>query len=102
MSVNEAVIDSEVNNAPRVASMVTDSDSIQYFIFVEQTVLFEVSSLPLALFLMFSCYYVFHVDYPPKALGLFYFFQDYILGHPDSLKRPTTYLAVISDLNNHL
>ena len=99
--MSKAVADSEVSNIPRVAAMVAD-DQVQYFIFVEKTVLFEVSSLPLALFLMFSCYYTYHVEYPPKALGLLYFFQDYILGHPDSLKRPSTYLAVMSDLSNHL
>ncbi len=101
MAVNDAACDAECNNAPRIAAMVGD-EKVQYYIFVEQTVLFEVSSLPIALFLMFSCYYAFHVQYPPKALALLYFLQDYILGHPDSLKRPSSYVAVMSDLNKHL
>ena len=69
----------------RIAAMVGD-EKVQY---LEQTVVFDVSSL-----LMFSCYYAYHIQYPPKALGLFYFFQDHILGHPE---RPSTYLAVMSD-----
>ncbi len=98
MTVSGALSDSEISNAaPRIAAMVGD-EKVQYFIFVEQTVVFDVSSLPIALFLMFSCYYAYHIQYPPKALGLFYFFQDHILGHPDSFKRPSTYLAVMSDL----
>ena len=50
--------------------------------------------------IMFSCYYIFNLEYPKPAQNVFSFFlQDYILSFPDSLKRPSTYLAVVSDIN---
>ena len=49
-----------------------------------------------ALFLMFSAYYVFNLDYH-KQRRMYSFFQDYILGYPDSFKRPSPYITVVSD-----
>lgn len=61
---------------------------------MEESVLCEVSSLQLALFLMFCAYYVFNFEYPKKALEIFYFLQDYILSYPDS------YISVDSDIKH--
>lgn len=84
-------------NSPRVATFVGD-ESIQYFILVEQTVLCQSRSLQYALFLTFSSYYVFHLEYPKPIRNVMFFFQDYILSYPDSLRRPATYLATASDI----
>ena len=75
--------------------------SRQYFVLMEQTVLCEVSSLSQALFVAFGCYYVYNLEYPPKASNIF-FFQDYLLGYPDSVKRPSSYIAVLSVIKKHL
>lgn len=87
----------EVASLPRVAAFVRD-ESIQYFIVVEQTVLCQVRSLQYALFLAFSSYYVFHLEYPKPIKNVMFFFQDYILSYPNSLRRPATYLATASDI----
>ena len=82
-------------NSPRIAAFVGE-ESIQYFILVEKTVLCQVPSLQLAiLFLAFSAYYTFHLEYPKSIM---YFLQDYVLSYPDALRRPATYLAMASDI----
>lgn len=101
ISVEDAVSSVPIRNAPRVAAMVGERN-IQYFVLMEQSVLCEVNSLSQALFVAFGCYYVFNLEYPPKASNIFFFFQDYLLGHPDSVKRPSTYIAVVSDIKKHL
>ena len=41
---------------------------------------------------------IFHLEYPKQTKNVMFFFQDYIVTHPDSMKRPGTYLAVVSDI----
>ena len=74
----------------------------QYFVLMEQSVLCQVSSLSQALFVAFGCYYVYNLEYTTKASNIFFFFQDYLLGYPDSAKRPSSYIAVLSDIKKHL
>ena len=74
----------------------------QYFIIVEQFVVCEVSSFVQALFLMFSCYYVFNLEYPKHVRNVMLFFQDYIFCHPDSESRPANYMAISSDIKRNL
>ena len=101
MSVENAITRMPTRNAPRVAAMVGESNK-QYFVLMEQSVLCEVPSLPQALFVAFGCYYVYNLEYPPKSSSIFFFFQDYLLGYPDSVKRPSSYIAVLSDIKKHL
>ena len=79
-------------NSPRVAAFVVDEsihaafvvdESIQYFILVEQTVLCQNCSLQCALFLTFSSYYVFHLEYPKPIRNVMFFFKtiSYIQAH---------------------
>ena len=84
-------------NSPRIAAFVGE-EAKQYFVIVEQRVLCQVSSFQLALFISFSAYYVFHLQYPKPIKNVMYFLQDYVLAMPDSLRRPATYLATASDL----
>ena len=83
--------------APRIAAF-----GSQYFIIVEQFVVCEVSSFSRALFVMFSCYYVFNLEYPKSVKNVMLFFQDYIFGRPDSESRPANYLAIASDIKRNL
>ena len=78
MSVEDAIQAIPLRNAPRVAAMIGES-SKQYFVLMEQTVLCEVSSLPLSLYIAFACYYVYNLEYPIKASSIFFFFKDYLL-----------------------
>lgn len=74
----------------------------QYFLLMEQSFVCEVPSLPQALYVAFGCYYMHNLEYPPKAYCLFFFFQNYLLGYSDLLKRPSSYIAVLSDIKKHL
>ena len=58
----------------------------------------QVPSFQFALFLAFSSYYVFHLEYPKAIKNVMFFLQDYILSYPDSLHWPATYLATASDI----
>ena len=82
-------------NAPRIAAIFGE-ETIQYFVIVEQRVLFQVSSFHQALFVAFSAYYVFNLAYPKQVQKLLLFLQDYVLAMPDSTKRPGT---IASDIN---
>ena len=82
----------------RIAAFVGE-ESIQYFVLVEKTVLCQVPSLQLAMFLAFSAYYAYHLEYPKPIKNVMFFLQDYVLSYPDSLRRPATYLATASDIN---
>lgn len=90
-----------LRNSPRIAMFKNDARA-QYFIVCEQFTLCELSNLKTALFYMFSAYYIFNLEYPKPAQNVFYFLQDYVLSFPDSLKRPSTYLAVLSDIKRNL
>lgn len=96
----DAVASTPIRNAPQVAVMVGENNR-QYFIIMEQKVLCEAISLAQVLFVAFSCYYIYNLEYPPKASNILFFFQDYLLGYPDSLKRPSSYIAVLSDIKKH-
>ena len=95
--MEEACRKSPVRNSPRIAAFVGD-ESTQFFIVCEQKVICKATSLQVALFLMFSSYYVFNLQYPKQVRNVFFFFQDYVLSQPDSFKRPTPYISVVSDI----
>ena len=86
-----------LRTAPRIAAFMGE-ENIQYFVLIEHRVLCQVPSLQHALYIMFSAFYVFHLEYPKQTKNVMFFFQDYIVAHPDSMKRPGTYLAVVSDI----
>lgn len=84
-------------SSPRIAAFIGE-EMIQYFVLVEQCVLSQVPSLQHALFITFSAYYIFHLEYPKPVKNAMLFFQDYVLAYPDSQRRPATYLATASDI----
>ncbi len=73
----------------------------QFFVLVEQKVLCQVPSFQFALFILFSAYYAFHLQYPRSIKNVMFFLQDYVLAYPDSMHRPATYLATASDIKKH-
>lgn len=101
VSLSCAIDKEPIRNSPRIVHL-SGEDRHQYFVVMEHKVLCEVSTLQSALFFMFCAYYVFNLEYPKKAIGMLYFFQDYILSYPDSMKRPGSYISVVSDLKNLL
>ena len=100
-SVQQACQQLPIRNQPRIAAIVGEG-STQYFVICESKVLCEVPTLQAALFTAFSAYYCFNLEYPASAKNIFCFFQDYILGHPNSNKKSGTYLATVSDIKRNL
>ena len=86
---------------PRVAAVI-GVESTEYFVLCENQVLCKVPTLRVAIFTSFSAYYCFNLEYPPNSKNIFYFMQDFVLGHPDSGKKSGLYLAVISDINRNI
>ncbi len=83
---------------PRIAAFIGEGHT-QYFIIIEKQILLEVPSIQLAIFVTFSSYYIFHLEYPKHIKNVLYFLQDYVLSLPDSGARPAVYLAAASDIN---
>lgn len=67
-------ISSEIprRNSPRIAGVVGEEMN-QYFVLVEQKVLCQVPSFQLALFVAFSAFYVFHLEYPKSVKNAMFF-----------------------------
>ena len=98
-TVNEAAQQSQ-SATPRIGAFLGEND--QYFIFIEGNVLCKVSKFPDALFLMFSAFYIFYLEYPTPVKNVMFFLQDYIYMYPDSSNRNATYLSVASDIKRNL
>ena len=88
-------------NAPRIVAF-TMADKVQYFIGVEQAILVEVGDLTAALYMWFAAFYIFNLEYDKNAKSFGWFFQDVILGLPDSNRRAASYVAIVSDLKARL
>ena len=75
-------------NQPWIAAFLDESGSkYSYVVVYEQKEFCRVSTQQLALFVTFSLYYIFNLEYPDDAKGVFLFLQDYILEQPDRSKK---------------
>ena len=90
----------EKYSAPRVV-LISSPSKMQFFVVAEKQVLGEYPCLQDALFFCFAAYYVFHVEYPSQVKNIF-FFQDFVVRHPDSHIRSGTYLATTSDIKRRM
>ena len=62
-----------VRNQPRIAAIVDDLVT-EYLLFVNKKFL-QFPSLKMVLFIVFSCYYCFNLEYPGAAKWIFFFFS---------------------------
>ena len=69
----------------------------KYYLVVENNVIFEANDCVKALFLCFSMYYVFNLEYSKPVKEFLIFIQECVLGLPDKSKKGSTYLAITSD-----
>ena len=100
-SVETACTKPPLRPQPRIAAFVGEN-SCDYFVVCEQQVMCKVPNLKTALFIAFASYYCFNLEYPTLAKNVFFFFQDYILDHPDSSKKSGGYLGVVSDIKRNI
>ena len=91
-----------VCNQPWIAALIGDSAATKYLVICEQKEIAIVSSLESALYMAFSLYYCFNLQYPEKAKWMYFFLQDYILEQPDRSVKSATYLSVTSDIKRAL
>ena len=86
---------------PRIAAFISEGRR-QYFVVAERRVVCEVPSLQDALFYTFASYYIFNLAYAKETEKILFFFQDYIILHPDSVGRTSTYLSTASDIKRNI
>ena len=91
----------EPYSSPRMVQL-SSHTKVQFFVVTESAVLSEYPSFQDALFFVFATYYIFHLQYPSQVKNVLYFFQDFIVQHPDSYDRSGTYLATTSDIKRNL
>ncbi|XP_065902672.1 uncharacterized protein [Dysidea avara] len=88
--------------APRIGGYLGVGPDDQFFVFVENMTLCQCSTLPDAIFLTFSAYYSFYLEYSTQTKSFMWFLQDYIFSYPDNTDRSASYLAVTSDIKRNL
>jgi hypothetical protein len=95
----EDIINDDGSTSPRIGFLAKTN---QYVIITEKKLLLEPSCIKDALFFLFASYYVYNLEYPQPVKNVLHFFQDFILKHPDSNDRNSTYLSVTSDIKQLL
>lgn len=89
------------SSSPRIGAYL--AGETQYFLLVEGMVLNKMETFCDAMFLLFSSYYIFHLEYPKPVKNILWFMQDYlVLYSDDSIPRSTLYLSVTSDIKRHI
>ena len=102
-SVEDVCVGTPARMAPRIACFPND-EYCSYYIFVEQEVLFSVSSFSRALMLWFTCHYVFNLEYAKQVKDVALFFQEFVYNLPEKSKgsKNATYLTVTSDIATYV
>ena len=101
VDVPEDVAKEAPTSAPRFACFKSDERQ-DYFIFVEKQVLCSVKSFTRALMLWFALHYIFNLLYCKQAKELSWFFQEFIFELPFTGKKTRSYLAITTDVRNHV
>lgn len=88
-------------NAPWIGEFSVEDGEAAYFVFVEQKVFCSVNSFTKSLFIWFSVFYVFNLEYDKNAKDVCLFFQEFVFGLPCNLFRKTsTYMSVTTDISS--
>ena len=73
-----------VRNAPWIGEFSAEDGNLMYFIFVEQKVLCSVNSFVKSLFIWFSLFYIFNLEYGKNTKDVCLFFQEFVFGLPET------------------
>lgn len=88
-------------NTPWIGEFAVEDGESIFFIFVEQKVFCSVNSFTKALFLWFSVFYVFNLEYEKNIRDVCLFFQEFVFGLPfNSSKKTSTYMSVTTDISS--
>ena len=86
-------------NAPWIGEFVVEDGDSVYFIFVEQKVLCSVNSFAKSLYIWFSLFYIFNLEYDKNTKDISLFLQEFVFGLPSSDRnKSSTYLSVSTDI----
>lgn len=90
---------------PRIACL-RGEESSQYFLIVEEKVLFHVSELSRALMYWFSLHYVLNLEYCKHVKFFALYLQEFVFGLPATsltkLQKSVGYLTITTDLQNYV
>ena len=93
-----------MRTAPRIGCF--NGDEPQYFLYVENKVLFSVRSLSRAVIFWFILHYVFNLEYCVHVKAVALFFQEFIFKLPATSymkhQKSATYLTVTTDLQTYV
>ena len=93
-----------VRTAPRIGCC--HGDEPQYFLYVENKVLFYVATLSRAIVFWFILHYVFNLEYCHHIKPIALFFQEFVFKLPATSffkhQKSTTYLTVTTDLQRYI
>ena len=98
--VNVIAARDPLRTAPRFAAFQgADGGHVDYFIFIEKTVLCKVNTFSKALVLWFVSHYIFNLEYAKVVKDVALFFQEFVFRLPCiGNKKSASYLTVTSDL----
>ena len=100
----EAATKPPVRTAPRIGCF--NEDEPQYFLYVENKVLFPVGTLSRALVFWFTLHYVFNLEYCHHIKPIALFFQEFVFKLPATSffknHKSATYLTVTTDLQRYI
>lgn len=89
--------------APRIAGIPQGDDTFNYFLLVENQVVFSIRSFAKAMVFWFVCHYIFNLQYCKQAKEVAIFFQEFIFGLPKkSRNKSATHLTVTSDISKYI
>ncbi len=95
----ELVASKQGKNAPWIGQFCAEDGAVTFFVFVEQSVFCTVTTLSKAIFIWFSLFYVFNLEYSKAVHDLCIFFQEFVFGLPHSVSGKTsTYLSITTDI----
>ena len=85
-------------NSPRFVCFSDDDAEPTYFVYIEQTILCQVSTFVKALLIWFVSHYIFNLEYTKSAKDAAVFIQENVFLLPQAGAKTSTYLSFSSDM----
>ena len=86
-------------NSPRIGRFAVEDGMPLYFIFIEQQVLCQCSTLCKTLLIWFSVHYVFNLQYHKYYHNVALFLQEFVFDLPEAGKKSSSYLSIATELS---
>ena len=93
------------NNHPCIVNFIDAADSDftpQYFIAIEQSLLFECKNMKTAFFSLFAVHFVFNIEYHSRVRDFYRFVQENLFEIADATKKSVMYSNVCTGVQSFL